>query len=108
MRRMKNGTVMMELNQDSKLKGYTMRANISPNLIRMLKRWNQDSAAIIRAAIKRGDCKKVISEMQNAKNRNRKIRELSEHHNKLVRDASGKIIFLWDYQEKKMYGILDD
>ena len=43
MKRMKNGTVGMEFSAATKGKGYTMRANISADCIRALKRWNKDS-----------------------------------------------------------------
>ena len=105
MRRMRNGTVCMELNQASKDKGYTMRSAINPDAIRSFKRWNRESAAIIRDAIRRGDCKTVIREMQNAKWRNRTIREYSEQHDKIVYDAVGNAIFWWDCKERKMYGL---
>ena len=52
MKTRKNGTVRMELNQDSKDKGYTMRANINPAYILALKQCKQNSAAAIRAAIR--------------------------------------------------------
>lgn len=107
MKRLKNGTVMMELNQASKGKGYTMRANVNADCIRALKRWNKDSAAAIRDAIRRNDCKAVIRELENARHRNRQIREISEHHDKIVYDASGKMIFMWDCKEQKMYRIED-
>lgn len=107
MKRMKDGTVGMELNQASKSKGYTMRANINPDCVRALKRWNKDSASAIRAAIRLKDCKAVIRELKNAKHRNRKIREMSEHHDKIVYDASGNMIFIWDHKEQKMYAIED-
>lgn len=107
MKRMSNGTISMEFNAAAKRKGYTMRANINPDLIRALKRWNKDSAAAIREAIRRNDCKTVIRELENAKSRNRQIRELSEHHDKIVYDASGKMIFMWDHKEQQMYTIED-
>ncbi len=106
MKRMKNGTVSMEFSADTKCKGYTMRANINPDCVRALKRWNKGSAAIIRDAIHRKDCKAVIRELENAKARNRQIRELSEHHDKIVYDASGRAIFLWDHKEQQMYSFL--
>lgn len=105
MRRMRNGTVYMELNQTSKDKGYTMRSVINPDAIRAFKRWNKESAAIIRDAIRRGDYKTVIREVQNAKWRNRTIREYSEQHDKIVYDAVGNAIFWWDCKEQKMYGL---
>mgnify|MGYP000008014421 CR=1 FL=1 len=107
MKRMKNGTVGMEFSAATKGKGYTMRANISADCIRALKRWNKDSAVAICNAIRRNDCKAVIRELENAKHRNRKIRELSEHHDKIVYDASGKVIYMWDHKEKCMYRIED-
>lgn len=103
MKRMRNGTVSMELNQTSKDQGYTMRSNINPDAIRAFKRWNKESAAIIRDAIRRGDCKTVIHEMQNAEWRNRAIRKYSERHDKVVYDAAGNAVFWWDCKERKMY-----
>ena len=105
MYRMKNGSVRMEFSAKTWRKGYTMRANINHKLIPALKRANQDDAAAIRDAIKRQDCKAVIYHMENAKLRNRKIRELSENHNKLVFDASGNIIRLSDHKEKCFYNL---
>ena len=103
MKRMKNGKVHMELNQVSWDAGYTMRSNINPDAIRAFKRWNKNSAAIIRDEMRRGDCKTIISEMQNAEWRNREIREIAEHHDKIVYDAAGNSVMWWDYKEQKMY-----
>lgn len=108
MKRLKNGTVAMELNQACKDKGYTMRANINPEYILLLKKCKQDSAAAIRAAIRKNDCMTVLREIKNAKHYNDMIREASVHHDKIVRDASGKVIFQWDYKKRKMYAILVD
>lgn len=108
MRKMKDGNVHMEFGPEAKAKGYTMRANINPEAIRALKRWNRNSGEIIRRAMRRGDCKKVIAEMQNAKWRNREIRELAERHDKIVYDAAGKAIFWWDHAKKKMYELIDE
>ena len=105
MKRMKNGTVSMELNQASKIKGYTMRANVNPEYILLLKKCKQDSATAIRAAIQKNDCKAVIREIKNAKRYNDMIRDASEHHDKLVYDASGKVIFWWDHKERALYEI---
>lgn len=56
MRRMRNGTVCRELNQASRDKGYTMRSVINPDAIRAFKRRDRERAAIIRDAIRSGDC----------------------------------------------------
>jgi len=103
MKRMKNGTVGMEFNADTKRKGYTMLSNINPGYILLLKQCKQESAAAIRAAIRANDCKAVLQEIENAKHYNDMIRDASEHHDKVVRDASGKIIFMWDHKEQQMY-----
>lgn len=103
MKRLSNGTVLMELKQESVDQGYTMRANINASAIRAFKQWNKDSAKIIRRAMRHGDCKTVIAEMQNAKWRNREIREIAAHHDKIVYDSNGQSIALWDCDEQKMY-----
>ena len=107
MKRRKDGTVHMELNQSSWDKGYTMRSVINSDAIRAFKRWNKDSAAIIRDAMRRGDCKTAIAEMQNAKWRHNWIRDAAEHHDKIVYDATGKDAYWWDYKEQKMYELED-
>lgn len=108
MKTRKNGTVRMELNQDSKDKGYTMRANINPAYILALKQCKQNSATAIRAAIREKDCNAIIREIESAKHFNDMIRNASEHHDKLVYDASGNAIFRWAHKEQKMYAFLDD
>lgn len=103
MKRLKNGSVHMELNATSKAKGYTMRSNINPELIPAIRKWNQDSAVAIRRAIQCGDCKTVLAEMRNVEGRKRTIREVCEHHDKIVYDATGNAIYWWDHKEKAMY-----
>lgn len=105
--RLKNGRVSMELKEANRNKGYTMRANINSDLIQSLKKWGKDSARIINIALKNEDGKAIIKEMQNASWRNRRIRELSENHDKLVYDASGIAIAWWDHKEQKMYDVID-
>lgn len=100
---LKNGTVQMELSEASKAFGFTMRSNVSPNLIKAIKRWNKESAKIINAAIRRGDCKAVLAEMKNTASRNAEIRMLAEHHDKIVYDRNGAAIFWWDANEKAIY-----
>lgn len=100
---MKNGTVQMELKEQYKAMGYTMRSNINQELIPAFKRWNKYSAKIINEAIKRGDCKAVLAEMKNTKGRNAEIRKLAEHHDKVVYDRNGEAIFRWDAKEKAIY-----
>lgn len=101
---MKNGTVQMELNEKSKAMGYTMRSTVNPDLIKGIKRWNKQSAKVIAAAIKRGDCKAVLAEMKIARHRNDTIRSLSSSDNdKIVYDGNGQSIFWWDAKEKVVY-----
>lgn len=107
MYRYKNGNVRMELSQEARAKGHTMRANVNPAYITAMKRWNRESAAIIAEAIKRGDCKTAIREMQIAKRRNQNIRDKAAHHNKIVYDANGKMLYWWDEDEKSLYRIED-
>jgi len=83
--------------------GWTVRANINSDCIISLKRWNKNSAKEIAKLIKLGDCKGVISELKNAKNRNRQIRELSEFHDKIIYDKQGVSICYWGYKEQKTY-----
>lgn len=103
MKRRKDGTVHMEFNQASWDAGFMMRSNINPDCVRGLKRWNKESGERISGAIKAGDCKTVIREMSNAKSRNSQIREISEHHDKVIYDASGKAVFWYDSKEHKVY-----
>ena len=100
---MKNGTVQMELKEQYKAMGYTMRSNINQDLVPTIKRWNKKSAQIISAAIKRGDCKAVLAEMKNTKGRNAEIRKIAEHHDKIVYDRNGVAVFWWDVKEKAIY-----
>lgn len=86
-----------------KKEGYTMRSNINPDCVRALKQWNKESGKKISAAIKTGDCKAIIREMSNAKSRNADIREISEHHDKIIYDTTGKAVYWWDYKEQKVY-----
>ncbi len=104
MKIMKNGTVQMELSEASKAFGFTMRSTINPDLIKGIKLWNKQSAKVIAAAIKRGDCKAVLAEMKNTKGRNEMIRECSSsHHDKIVYDHTGKAVMWWDAKEKAVY-----
>lgn len=103
MKIMKDGTVQMEFNEQIKAKSYTMRSNINQKLIPAIKRWNKESARVINAAIKRGDCKAVLAEMKNTAGRNDEIRKLAEQHDKIVYDQFGNAIFWWDHKEKAMY-----
>lgn len=100
---MKNGTVQMEFKEQSKAKHYTMRSNINPDLIKAIRRWNKESAKIINAAIKRGDCKAVLAEMKNTAGRNAEIRKLAERHDKIIYNRYGEAIFWWDEAEKAIY-----
>ncbi len=76
--------INMELKESKKAAGYTMRANINPDCVRALKRWNKEDGKAVAEAIKNGDLKKAIYHMSNAKNRNRQIREISAHHDKII------------------------
>lgn len=105
MYRYKNGSIRMELSQESREKGYTMRANVNPDYIGALKRCNREAAAIISVCIKLGQCQRAIRMMQDVKNNNQRIREVSEKHDKLVRDANGEVIYWWDEAEKRMYTV---
>lgn len=108
MKIMKDGSARMEFKPETWAKGYTMRANINPALIPTLKQWNQNSAAVIRAAIRRGGCEAAIAEIESAKWRNQQIRNLSEHHDKIVYNASGEMLYIWDHKRKAMYELLHD
>lgn len=104
MKIMQNGTVQMELSEQTKAKHYTMRSSINPDLIKAIKRWNKESAKIIAAAIKRGDCKAVLAEMKNTQGRNEMIRKCSSSDNdKIVYNCYGEAIFWWDAKEKAIY-----
>ena len=92
-----------KIHMELKTEGYTMSSNINPDCIKALKRWNKESGKKIAKAIQIGDCKAVISEMSNAKSRNRQVREISEHHDKVIYDATGKAVYWWDHEEQKTY-----
>lgn len=49
--------INMELKESSKAAGYKTSANINPNCIRALKRWNKEDGRAITEAIKTGDVK---------------------------------------------------
>lgn len=101
---LKNGTVQMELSEASKAFGFTMRSTVNPDLIKSIKRWNKQSAKVIAAAIRRGDCKAVLAEMENTKGRHAMIRECSSsNHDKIVYDQNGQSAFWWDAKEKAIY-----
>ncbi len=76
--------INMELKESKKAQGYTMRANVNADCIRALKRWNKEDGKAVAEAVKSGDVKKAIYHMSNAKSRNRQIREISAHHDKIV------------------------
>lgn len=90
----KNGH--MELGGGAKRRGWTVRSNVNEKLIPEIKRWNKESAKIINQCIKTGDVKGAIKEMQNAAGRNREIREVSQHHDKIIYDANGTVIYWWE------------
>lgn len=92
----------IEFKESKKVEGYTMRANVNPDLIKALKRWNKEDGKAIAEAIQSGNVKKAIYYMQNAKNRNLEIRQISEHHNKIIY-LNGKEWGSFDYIERKCY-----
>ncbi len=85
--------------------GYTSRANINPDCIKALKRWNKEDGKKVAEAIREGDVKKAIYHMHNAKNRNRDIRELSCEHDKLIYGRTGEAVFVYDNKDGKCYGL---
>ena len=76
--------INMEIKESLKASGYTMRANITPNCMKALKRWNKEDGKAIAEAIRSGDVKKAIYHMSNAKKRNQEIRKISANHDKIV------------------------
>lgn len=101
--RMIKQKVHIELKPKYKALGYTTRADVNVDLIRALKRLNKESAIIINWAIKSGDVKTAIKEMQDAKNRNREISEMSSRHDKIVFDSDGNSILLYERNESVVY-----
>lgn len=100
--------INMELNESKKAQGYTMRANVNADCIRAFKRWNKEDGKAVAEAIKSGDVKKAIYHMSNAKSRNRQIREISAHHDKLI-FLNGKTGgYLKPIQENAMNGRNDN
>ena len=94
--------ITMELKKKKKAQGYTMSANVNPDYIRALKRLNKEAGKAVAEAIKSGDVKKAIYHMSNAKGRNRQIREISAHHDKLIfRD--GKDWGIFEADTRKCY-----
>lgn len=74
--------INMEIKESLKATGYTMRANINPDCMRALKRWNKEDGKAVAEAIR--SVKKAIYRMNNAKSRNQEIRKISAHHDKIV------------------------
>lgn len=83
--------------------GYTMKANVNPDCIKALKRWNKDDGKAIAEAIRKGDVKKAIYHLGNAKARNRQIRELSAKHDKIIYNKFGASVFVYDNTDRKCY-----
>ncbi len=94
--------ISMELKESKKAEGYTTRANINPDYIRYLKRWNKEDGKAVAEAIRSGDVKKAIYHMSNAKNRNRNIREASVHHDKIIY-LNGESWGCFDADTRKCY-----
>ena len=61
--------INMEIKESLKASGYTMRANINPNCMKALKRWNKEDGFTIWATQKK---------------RNQEIRKISANHDKIV------------------------
>lgn len=97
--------IHFELNPKYRAMGYTVKANIYPDVIKELKRWNKNSAVIINQAIKSGDVKTAIKEMQKAGGVNGHIRELSAKHDKTVFDQHGNRIMIYDWEEDVVYNL---
>lgn len=76
--------ICTELKEISKAEGYTMRANINPDCIKTIMRWNKKDGRAVAKAIRDGDVKKAIYHMDNAKLRNRILREISAKHDKII------------------------
>jgi hypothetical protein len=76
--------INMEFKESIKAAGYTMRANINPDCMKSLKRWNKKDGKAVAEAIRSGDVKKAIYHISNEKSRNRQIREISAHHDKII------------------------
>ena len=94
--------INMELNESKKAQGYTMRANVNADCIRALKRWNKEDGKAVAEAINSGDVKKAIYHMHNAKSRNRQIREISAHHDKLI-FLNGEDWWIFEADTRKCY-----
>ncbi len=98
--------INMELKGSKKEAGYTMRANINPDCMRALKRWNKEDGKAVAEAIKSGDVKKAIYHMSNAKSRNQEIRIISAHHDKIVY-LNGEAWGVFEADTRKCYQFVE-
>ncbi len=102
MKRMSNGTVMMQLKPENR--GiYTMRASMNPAYVRAVRETLKEYGEKIARAIQAGNAQQAVALTVQAGKVKRCSLEHINNANKIVFDRAGNAVYHWDTKEKTMY-----
>lgn len=89
----------LELRKDYLARGWSLRANINPAYIRLLRRNGKEYGQRVAQAIRCGDSQRADKLLQEAREcrTHVHIRESAAHHDKFLHSATGMPIAVWDW-----------
>lgn len=102
MKRMSNGTVMMQLSPENR-GAYTMRTNLNPAYCRAVRENLKEYGEKIAQAIQAGNAQQAVALTVQAGKVKRCSLEHINNANKIVYDRAGNAVYSWDTKEQALY-----
>lgn len=96
----------MRKHLELKNKVYTMRANLNADCVKDLKAWNKADGKAVAEAIRTGDMQKAAYHIHCARLRSQEIRSICTSHDKIIYNASGTCIAVYDGNTGTCFDIL--
>lgn len=97
----------MKKHLELKNKTYTMRANLNADCVKALKDWNKADGKAVAEAIRTGNMQKAAYHIHCARLRSQEIRLIYASHDKIICNASGTCIAVYDGNTGVCFDILN-
>ena len=102
MKRMSNGSVMMQLSPKYR-DMYTMNTNLNPDYVRAVRDNLKYYGTRIARAIRRGNAEMAVSLTVEAGSLKRSLLRNIDTADKIVYDRSGDAVYFWSTKEQTLY-----